>query len=125
MAAVALSTPVSSANAWLGSRATPMHDAVRAGDYARLSSLVETSGDLEQADMAGRTPLALAVALGAMAAASRGDRTPICKTCTGMAVLLISAGADVHAVDSNGESLLDLAFGSKRLTELATICGCR
>ena len=126
MAAVAQSATDLSVYAWLASRASlALHQAVRAGDYARLSSLIDEGQDPEQTDAAGRTPLALAVALGAMAAASRGDKTPVSKKCLEMSLLLISAGADVHAVDGNGESVFDLAFGSKRLTSMLLICGCK
>ena len=115
--------------------ATPIsaiHLAARAGDLAKVKSLIEAGADINARDKGGGTPLFSAVfadhddvarfliAQGAdVNAKDKNDMTPLHDACRrgrkDGVELLISKGADVNAKDSEGSTPLHLVFFSGRM----------
>ena len=81
---------------------TPLHRAVRAGRTRYVQFLLDHGANVNAADVAGDTPLRRAV--------TEKKRFEVAR-------LLIERGADVHAVNKRGKSVLESA-NNKTMKEL-------
>jgi ankyrin repeat protein len=86
------------------SGATPLHFAAPNGNYAVVATLIESGGDVESRDEHGNTPLIDAAFVSQHAAPhfASGDQT----TQHAVIELLLQHGADVNAVNRDGDSAL-------------------
>jgi uncharacterized protein len=87
---------------------TPLLRAARSGDVAAMSLLIERGALVDLPQVAGATPLMVAVGLGASSIDTRGKfRTGL--DALAAAQVLLDAGAAVNARDRNGRSALHAA----------------
>jgi ankyrin repeat protein len=99
--------------------ATPLVRAAKAGDATAIRWLLEKSADPNIANINGTTPLLAAAGLGSRDSDTRG-RYKTESDGIESAKLLLDAGADIHAADDRGQTVLHGAafWGWSRMVQL-------